>query len=174
MGYSELYRPYYETTRLEHPYQHMVQIKIPSLSPLYQADLRLPDLLLSIFHHIDPKTGYLVKDVRLQFQPDGPCEAELNFKHDSVSDKYAFRVYNFDSVSMDATFGQGITEKVGGHFTSNLGVEKGVKGGVEAGVESSIEKPGIRTYRHAVFGGMLIVDKTGKNTANLEAWGQLV
>lgn len=152
----------------------MVHFKIPSFSPPFQADFRLPDLLLTAYYHLDPKTGFLMRDVKLEFQADGPCKAELNFKAHSLVKNYAGRVFYFQDLKMDAVFGAGVTEKEGGHFTINAGVEKDVKGGAEVGVESGVERPGTLTYVHAVVGGMMTVFDPGKNKAKLEAWGNVI
>ena len=123
----------------------------------YYDNLRVPDLLLTVFYCQDTKTGNLVKDkIKFVFQTDGPSDADLNFPHFTLTTSFAHQICNFE-VKMDIVFGAGVTNKLGGNIGGNLGMEKVVKGGVEATVEKSTESPGTRTIIHARIVGTLNV-----------------
>lgn len=146
------------------PYTHKQQVAIPSLGTYYD-NLRVPDLLLTALYHLDPKTGDLVKDVKLIFQTDGPSDAQVNFKHEALIPDYTHRIYKFD-VNMDIVFGEGVVFKNGAKVGGNIGAEKVVKGGLDIGLELNEERPGTRTIIHARIQGML-----NAQNGNLEAWG---
>lgn len=120
----------------------------------------MPDVLLTVFYCLDPKTGYLIKKfTRFVFQPDGPSDGELNLPHSSLSTDFAFHNCNFE-VSMDILFGAGVVDKRGVSIGANLGVEKpggGPKGGGDITLEGSKEAPGTITRLHAHIVGSLNV-----------------
>ncbi|HEX8657736.1 MAG TPA: hypothetical protein VF690_09395 [Hymenobacter sp.] len=156
---------WYASARKEHPYTHLLQTKIRSLGQAY--GLRLPDLLLTMQYHLDPH-GNVMREPKLVFQPDGPSDAQLNFRHHTLRFEYTHSVCRF-SVSMDALYGEGAVIKQNTTIGGTLGAEKVVKGEFEASTEFGKEAPGTRTSLHARLEGLL----SAKNN-QLEVWGHLV
>jgi hypothetical protein len=107
---------------------------------------------------------------KLVFQPDGPSDAQLNFRHHTLEFHHTFPVCRF-AVSMDALFGEGVVVKESTTMGGTVGVEKEkiVKGEIQYGNESGKESPGTRTSLHGRLEGMLSAKEH-----LLEAWGQLV
>jgi len=161
----ELLNHYEDATRKLHPYTHLLQTKISSLGQRY--GFRVPDLLLTIQFQLDAK-GNVMHEPRLTFQPDGPSDAQLNFRHHTLRFDYKFSVCRF-KVSMDALYGEGVVVKESTTIGGTLGAEKIVKGEVQAGAEFGKEAPGTRTTLHAQMEGLLTVKKN-----LLDAWGELV
>lgn len=123
---------WYAHPDLQSYYTHKQQAMIPSLGTFYDG-LRVPDLLLTVFFRIDPKTKKMVHDVKLMFQTDGPSDAQLNFKHSGVNDSYKDRdVYHFD-VEMDIT------------FNSTTMLSRTIKGGgkIEVGTDATPVRGGL-------------------------------
>jgi hypothetical protein len=119
-------------------YTHKQQALIPSLGSFYNG-LRVPDLLLTVFFRINPKTKKLVHDVKLMFQTDGPSDAQLNFKHGGVTQNYGTNdMYTFD-VLMDIVFNSTTTlsrtMKGGGHVELGNDMTP-VRGGIDGSYES--------------------------------------
>ena len=163
----ELVQYYQHTARKEHPYTHLLQVKIPSLGQRYGC--RIPDLLLTMQYKLDEKGNVMAKpEPRLTFQPDGPSDAQLNFRHHTLRFKHDFSVCRFE-VSMDALYGEGVVVKESTTIGGTIGAERGVKGELQLGGESGTEAPGTRISLHGNLEGML----TAKEN-RLEAWGQLV
>ena len=167
----ELTQYYQHTSHKEHPYTHLLQAKIPSLGQRrYDGrDYRIPDLLLTMQYQADAKGNVVSKpEPKLTFQPDGPSDAQLNFRHHTLKFRYVFSVCRFE-VSMDALFGEGVVVKENTTIGGTVGAEKIMKGELQAGTEFGKESPGTRTTLHARIEGTLSA-KEGK----LEVWGDLV
>jgi hypothetical protein len=165
----ELAYHYEDVKRKEHPYTHLLQTKIPSLGMRrYDGhDYRIPDLLLTIQFRLDAK-GNVMHEPKLTFQPDGPSDAQLNFRHHTLRFEHSFSVCRF-WVSMDALYGEGVVMKESTTIGGTVGAEKIVKGEVQAGAEFGKEAPGTRTTLHGQLEGLLT---TKMNL--VEVWGHLV
>ena len=163
----ELVQSYQHTARKENPYTHLLQTILSSLG---QRDgCRIPDLLLTMQYRLDEKGNVMRHpEPKLVFQPDGPSDAQLNFKHHMVEFDYKHSVCQF-TVSMDAVFGEGVVMKESTTIGGTVGAEKVVKGELQLGTESGKESPGTRTHLHARLFGMLSAKEH-----LLEVWGQLV
>lgn len=163
----EFLRSYQAAPHRQGPYTHLLQVKIPSLGSRY--DCRLPDLLLTMQYRLDTK-GYVSShpEPQLTFQPDGPNDSQLNFRHHTVDFKHTLSVCRF-TVSMDALFGEGVVIKKTLTLGGTLGAEKVVKGEVQAGAELSQDAPATRITLHAKIEGML-----SSKENRLECWGELV
>lgn len=161
----ELLHHYQDATRKEHPYTHLLQTKIPSLGQRY--GFRIPDILLTMQYRLDAQ-GNVMREPRLTFQPDGPSDAQLNFRHHTLEFKYKLSVCRF-TVSMDALYGEGVVMKESTTIGGTIGAEKIFKGEVQAGMESGKEAPGTRTTLHGRLEGLL----TAKMKL-VEAWGEIV
>lgn len=163
----EYVQHYQHTDRKEHPYTHLVQTKIPSLGQRYGC--RLPDLLLTMQYRLDAKGNVASNpEPKLVFQPDGPSDAQLNFRHHTLQFRHIFSVCRFE-VSMDALFGEGVVVKESTTIGGTLGAEKVVKGELQVGGESGKEAPGTRTSLHGRLAGTLSAKEH-----LLEVWGELV
>ena len=163
----ELAYHYQDATRKEHPYTHLLQIKLPSLGERY--GLRIPDLLLTIQYRLDAKGNVMqVPEPKLVFQPDGPTDAQLNFRHETLAFDYKFSICRF-KVSMDALYGEGVVLKENTTIGGSLGAEKLVKGDVQVGTEFGKERPGTRTTLHGRLEGILSAKEN-----LLELWGTIV
>lgn len=129
---------WYEHPNLDSYYTHKQQALIPSLGSFYDG-LRVPDILLTVFFRINPKTRKLVHDVKVMFQSDGPSDAQLNFKHGGVTDGYNRQdIYSFD-VLMDIVFNSTTTlsRTIKGGGKIELGSDKTpIRGGVDGSYES--------------------------------------
>lgn len=158
---------FYEIVRKDAPYTHSLQTSIPSLGTYY--GLCMPAILLTVFYCQNPKTGDLLeKPIRFIFQADGRNDAILNLPHFSLDKRFRRQVCVFE-VKIDADFGVGVVNRVGGSISTNLGIEKGVKGGVEGSVERSEESPGTVTRLHGHIVGTL-----NARERTLEAFGEIV
>ncbi len=134
-----------------------------------RGDYRLPDLLLTMSYSLDSKGNVLEFPApHLVFQPDGPCDAQLNFPHTNLHIKFIHSVCQF-WCKMDAVFGEGVVVKKSASIGGTLGAEKGVKGEVQAGAEMGQESPGTRTYVHALIEGTLSAKEQ-----LLEVWGRVM
>ena len=148
---------WYEHPTLDSYYTHKQQAMIPSLGTYY-GGLRVPDLLLTVFFRIDPKTKKLVHDVKLLFQSDGPSDAQVNFKHGGVTDHYGAQdMYHFD-VMMDIEFNSTTvlsrTMKGGGNI--ELGSDKTpIRGGLEGSYEAGKQYADTVPKLHARIQGTL-------------------
>lgn len=163
---------YYEyAARKEHQYTHLLQTKVPSLG-LRRYDgheYRIPDILLTMQYRLDEKGDIMRNpEPRLTFQPDGPSDAQLNFRHHTLDFDYKHSVCQF-KVNMDALFGEGVVVKESTTIGGTLGAEKVVKGEIQGGMEFGKEGPGTRTTLHARLEGLL----TSKRNL-LELWGELM
>jgi hypothetical protein len=161
----ELANYYEHTARKEHPYTHLLQTHIPSLGQRY--GLRIPDLILTMQYRLDAK-GTVMREPRLTFQPDGPSDAQLNFRHHTLEFRHTLSVCRFQ-VSMDALFGEGVVLKENTTMGGTFGAEKVVKGELQASHESGKESPGTRTSLHGRIEGMLSAKEN-----LLEVWGELI
>lgn len=146
---------WYAVAKGDSYYNHHNQAMIPSLGSFYNG-LRVPDLLLTAFYRIDPKTKKLVHDVRLMFQTDGPSDAQLNFKNSGVTRNYTKNdVYEF-SVLMDITFNTATTRSRTIKGGANVGVDiEVVKGGVDGSYEDGKQSAETVTTLHAFIEGNL-------------------
>jgi len=147
---------------------HMVVAKLKGFG-WGRGDYRLPDLLLTMSYSLDAKGD--VKEFpepHFVFQPDGPCDTQLNFPHTSLKLDFVHSVCRF-RCKMDAVFGEGVVVKKSASIGGTLGAEKGVKGEVQAGAEMGQESPGTRTYVHALIEGILSAKEQ-----KLEVWGQVM
>lgn len=163
----ELAPCYLDISHKEHPYTHLLQVKIPSLGQRY--GLRAPDLLLTMQYRLDAK-GNVVShpEPLLTFQPDGPSNAQLNFRHHTLRFTHVFSICRFE-VSMDALYGEGVVVKESATIGGSLGMDKNVKSELQVGAEFGQEAPGTRTHLHARLEGTLSAKEN-----RLEAWGELI
>lgn len=161
----ELIRHYEHAARKHHPFTHLLQTKIPSLGQRY--DCRVPDLLLTMQYQLDAK-GHVLREPKLTFQTDGPSDAILNFPHHTLEFRYTLGVCRF-TVSMDALFKEGVTQKKSITIGTTMGEEKPAKAELSTGLELGEEGPATRITLHARLEGMLVAkDK------DLSCWGILV
>ena len=136
---------YYEdTTRREYPFTHLLQAKLPSIGQKY--GFTIPDILLTMQYSLDAK-GDVRKEPLLTFQPDGPCNAQLNFSHQTLVFTHTHSICRFQ-VSMDALY---------------------VKGDTQVATELGKRSLGTRTTLHGNIEGML---SSRENL--LEIWGILI
>ena len=162
----ELVQYYHHTSRKEHPYTHLLQTKIPSLGQHY--GFHIPDLLLTIQYRLDAKGNVIANpEPMLTYQPDGPSDAQLNFRHHTLEFKHTFSICRF-WVSMDALYGEGVVMKESTTIGGTLGLEKEktAKGEIQYGTESGKESPGTRTSLHGRIEGIISAKEN-----RLEAWG---
>lgn len=163
----ELLHYYQHAGRKEHPYTHLLQAKLPSLGSRF--GLRIPDILLTMQFQLD-KNGYVVSnpEPKLTFQPDGPSDAQLNFRHHTLEFDHKFSVCRF-KVKMDAVFGEGVVVKESTTLGGTIGAEKIAKGDLQLSRESGKEAPGVRTYLHGSLQGMLSAKEK-----LVEVWGEII
>ncbi|WP_046246152.1 hypothetical protein [Hymenobacter terrenus] len=163
----ELLHHYEDATRRENPFTHLLQTKMSSLGQRYGC--RIPDILLTMQFRLDAKK-YIISppEPKLIFQPDGPSDAQLNFRHHTLRFEPKFSVCRF-WLSMDALFGEGVVVKESTTVGGTIGAEKVVKGEFQMGGESGKESPGTRTSLHARLEGILSAKEN-----LLEVWGELV
>lgn len=127
----------------------------------------MPDLLLTAFYRLDPKTGRLAHDVMLKFQPNGPSDCQLNFPHSSLSGSnypLGTHVYEFN-VDMDLLYnsetvlsrkGGTVGGSVEGSVEGNVGVAKASgKATANGSYEMGKQFPDTRTTLHGQITGRL-------------------
>ena len=141
--------------------------KIRSIGQRYGC--RIPDILATMQWKQDKKGNVLSHpEPKLTFQPDGPSDAQLNFRHDSLSFGYDGSLCETD-VSMDAVFGEGVVIRENTTYGGSLGIDKIVKGELQGSKESGRERPGTRTTLHE-----RIHIKLQASIELLDAYGSLV
>ncbi|WP_046243481.1 hypothetical protein [Hymenobacter terrenus] len=149
--------PWYDRPDGEPYYNHKTITGINSLGTFNDV-LRVPDLLLTALYRLDPKTGKLVKDVQLKFQPNGPSNCQLNFPHSSLASSHyppGKDVYEFD-LEMDVIFNAETVLSRTGKFGGNVEVDaKVAKVGADGSYEMGKQYPDERVTLHGRIHGRL-------------------
>lgn len=138
-------------------YNHQTTTGINSLGT-FNDDFRVPDLLLTAYYRLNPKTGKLVEDVQLKFQPNGPSICQLNFSHGSLASSHyppGKNVYEF-IVEMDALFNAETVLSRTGKGGLNVEVDaKVAKVGADGSYEMGKQYPDERVTLHGLITGRL-------------------
>ena len=117
----------------------------------------VPALQLTVLYDYDFKASKFARNVKLSFQPAGPCDAQLNFPHAEVKDSYldSRHLYMF-WVQLHAVFPPSKTIRRTTHVKGKVGADgKLLSGELESGYEYSEESHDSPVFLNVEYVGSL-------------------